>query len=131
LRQALELREQDFDPSHPEIARTMIALGMVLLEQGIPADAEPILRECLEIRRQALPEDDWRIATTESLLGECLTSSEQYEEAEILLLDALAKLETECGAADERTLEALRRLIALYESWGQPERAARYRTRLD
>ena len=23
------------------------------------------------------------------------------------------------------------RLIALYESWGQPERAARYRTRLD
>ncbi|MCH8913150.1 MAG: tetratricopeptide repeat protein [Planctomycetes bacterium] len=131
LRQALELRERDFDPSHPEIARTMIALGMVLLEQGIPADAEPILRECLEIRRQALPEDDWRIATTESLLGECLTSSEQYEEAEILLLDALAKLETECGAADERTLEALRRIIALYESWGQPERAARYRTRLD
>ena len=128
LRQALELREQDFDPSHPEIARTMIALGMVLLEQGIPADAEPILRECLEIRRQALPEDDWRIATTESLLGECLTSSEQYEEAEILLLDALAKLETECGAADERTLEALRRIIALYESWGRPDRAAFYRT---
>ncbi len=128
LRQALELREQDFDPSHPEIARTMIALGMVLLEQGIPADAEPVLRECLEIQKQALSEDDWRIASTESLLGECLTSSEQYEEAEILLLDALAKLETECGAADERTLEALRRLIALYESWGRPDRAALYRT---
>ncbi len=131
LRQALALRDQVFDASHPKIARTMIALGMALLEQGIPADAEPVLRECLDIQRHALPDDDWEIAATESLLGECLTSSEQYEEAEMLLLDALATLETECGAADERTLEALRRIVALYEAWGEPERAARYRTRLD
>ena len=131
LRQALELRQQALDPRPREIAKTMIALGMVLLERGIPAEAEPVLRECLEIRRQTPTEDDWQIAATESLLGECLTSSEQYEEAEMLLLDALATLETECGPADERTLEALRRIIALYESWGRPERAARYRTRLD
>jgi serine/threonine-protein kinase len=90
-----------------------------------------VLRECLEIRRHALPDDHWQIAATESLLGECLTSSQQYEEAEMLLLDALATLETECGPADERTLEALRRIVALYEAWGEPERAARYRARLD
>jgi len=98
-----------------------------LLDLGRPREAEPLLRESLELRRQSLPPGHWLISSSESMLGACLTAEGRYAEAEALLLRAHAGLESSRGHDHERTIEARRRLVALYEVWGRPDRAAAWR----
>ena len=52
-----------------------------------PADAERVLRECLEIRKNTTPED-WSRFNTESLLGGCLVDQKRFKEAEPILLSS-------------------------------------------
>ena len=61
------------------------------------------------------------------MLGACLTAERRYPEAEALLLRAHAGLETSRGRDHERTVETRERLVALYEAWGRPDRAAPWR----
>ena len=79
------------------------------------------------MRRQALPPGHWLIASSESVLGACLTAERRFPEAEALLLQARAGLESSRGHDHERTVEARQRLVALYEAWGRPDRAAAWR----
>ena len=60
------------------------------------------------------------IASSESVLGACLTAEGRYREAEALLLRAHAGLEASCGHDHARTVEARKRLTDLYEAWGRP-----------
>jgi len=90
--------------------------------------AEPLLREGLEIRRQALPAEDWQTASAESALGSCLARLRRYDEAEPLLVNSYSILKTKRGPADALTLETLTQLIDLYQAWGKPDKAAQYRT---
>jgi tetratricopeptide (TPR) repeat protein len=77
------------------------------------AAAEPLLRQALEIRRGALPEGDWRIATAESLLGEALASLGRYDEAGRLLLEAKASLKDGPGPEGREAKANADRLRAL------------------
>ncbi len=52
-----------------------------VLEAVRPTEAEPLLRECLEIREKTMP-NDWLRFHTEGLLGACLVGEKKYEEAE-------------------------------------------------
>ena len=98
----------------------------MLLEKEEPGSAEPVLRECLEIRREALPEGHWLAANTESILGGCLTALERYAEAEPLLLESYPVIKAARGESHQRTLEAGQRVVDLYEAWGQPDEADQY-----
>jgi outer membrane protein assembly factor BamB len=55
----------------PEYSNALAQFSLNLLPQKKWADAEPILRECLAIRRKTQP-DDWRTFNTASQLGEAL-----------------------------------------------------------
>jgi hypothetical protein len=99
------------------------------MKQGKPEEAEPALRESLELRRSSLPESDALIAITQSALGECLASLERYDEAESLLLESYSRL---APRGNEPSVEARTtggHLVRLYEAWGKPERAAEWRSR--
>ena len=50
--------------------------------------------------------------------------------AEALLLDVYATLHERYGDAHRETRSVVERLVALYEAWGRPAEAARYRSRL-
>src|SRR5262249_46603206 len=69
----------------PSRAAMLGQLGKDLLEAGLPAAAEPVLRECLALREQKLPED-YRTFNARSLLGEALARQKKYAEAEPLLV---------------------------------------------
>jgi serine/threonine-protein kinase len=127
LREALTIQRKIWPQGHPAIASTLTSLGVVLTRAGSPEDGEPLLREALAIRQAALPEGHWLTANTASNLGGCLTALRRYEEAERLLVEGYTVLQAQRGDRDERTRQALRRLIDLYEGWGQPEKAATYR----
>jgi Tfp pilus assembly protein PilF len=126
-REALALRGRVLPDTHPMVAALLQVQGLSLLDEGRAAEAEPLLRESLELRRAALPAGHWLIASSESVVGACLTALRRFPEAERLLLHAHGALLAALGPAHERTLEARRRLVTLYEAWGRPRQAEPFR----
>jgi tetratricopeptide (TPR) repeat protein len=126
-REALALRGRVLPDAHPMVAALLQVLGLSLVDQGRAVEAEPLLRESLELRRRALPAGHWLIASSEGILGSCLTKRRRFGEAEALLLHSLEQLAGSMGQDHERTVEARRKLVALYEAWGQPSKADRFR----
>ena len=125
--QVLALRGRVLPEGHPMVAAALQVAGLSLLDLGRAHEAEPPLRESLELRRKALPPGHWLVASSESVLGACLTAERRFPEAEALLLRAHAGLLSSRGPDHERTVEARQRLVALYEAWGRPGRAAAWR----
>ena len=104
-----------------------MAIGAIRLDQGRPAEAEPMLREALALRIEKLGPDDRRTARAQRLLGLCLMDLGKNNEAEQQLL---AGYRTLASAKNwyHRTLRehTLQDLVALYRSSGRPADAARY-----
>ncbi len=95
-------------------ADSAAALGSLLLRTGRVQEAEPLLREALEIRTQRLRGDHRQVAEAESLLGECLMRQKRYADAMGLLTrsDAVLRRQPvtpEIRAALERLPELRRR----------------------
>jgi serine/threonine protein kinase/tetratricopeptide (TPR) repeat protein len=111
-------------------ANPLLELGLILNKTGRSREAEASLREALEIRTRLLPKGNQLIGISEGALGECLTSQKRYAEAEPLLLRSYATVKAVQGDQGPSTLEAARRLVALYQSWGKPEQVARYQAAL-
>ena len=92
---------------------------------------EPVLREAHDIRQRALPATSPLIALTATELGTCLTALERYPEAEGYLLEGHRILGEQGGEQRGVEADALRRsrdqLIALYDTWGRPQKADEYR----
>ena len=78
-------------------------LGAVYLKANRWADAEPLLRECLELRRK-VKSDIWLRFHTMSQLGAALAGQKRYAEAEPLLVKGHEGL-----AANEAEIPVLRK----------------------
>lgn len=127
-RKAVRIYEAKLPKGHGATTSAYTLLGFVLNKTGRSAEAEPKLREALEIRNRILPKGHYYIAITQGALGECLTTEKRYAEAEPLLSESYAILKTVQGEQSPLTLDAARRLVALYQSWDKPEEAARYKS---
>jgi hypothetical protein len=105
-----------------------------LLRQHKCTDAESLLRDCLTIREQKLP-DDWTTCNTRSLLGGSLLGQQKYAEAEPLLVqgyEGLKQREAKIPAAGKvRLTEALERLVQLYDAWEKKDKADEWRKKLE
>ncbi len=98
-------------------AEGMAMVGSWMIEHGFDADAEPILREALSIRREALPQGHWQIGSAASMLGESIAGQGRYAEAEPLLVEGQAVLNASPDTTQQRRQEAAQRLADLYEAW--------------
>lgn len=127
MRRALELQRRTLPEGHADLAQSTSLLGLILTRAGKPAQGEPYLREALDIRRKVLPEGSWLIPNVESALGECLLAQQRYVEAEPLLTNGYAGLKSSLGGQHPRTVEAIQRLVHLYDAWRKPTEAAEYR----
>ncbi len=112
--------------ANPYFANPVMELGLILNKTGRSRRAEPYLRDALEIRTRLLPSGNQLIGTSEGALGECLTTQKKYAEAEPLLLDSYKLTRATAGEHDPRTIEAVERLITLYQFRGQAKKAAEY-----
>ena len=110
----------------PEAHAWLAMVGMALLEAGDHAGAEPVLLECLAMRRKQLPEGDWLTCNAMSLLGGSLAGQGKYAEAEPLLIEGYEKMEPPPPLAFRKP-EVLARVVELYEAWEKPEEAAKWR----
>lgn len=105
-------------------------LGAIYTKMGESRRGEPYLREALTIRQKVMPKGYLLISLPQGALGECLRAPKRYAEAEPLLLESYNDLKTSQGEQNPKTMEALQRLVSLYEAWGKPAQTAPYRAML-
>jgi tetratricopeptide (TPR) repeat protein len=133
FRDVLARRRKTVKPDSPLLAYDLTQLGRNLLEQARGSEAEPLLRECLTIREKVTP-DDWRRYDAMSLLGGALLAQGRYAQAEPLVVAGYERMKAREDriAVPERPclLEAAERVIRLYEEWGQPDQATRWKAKL-
>ena len=125
--EALAIRRERLGEEHPYVALSLNNLAGVYHEQQNMEAAIPLYRQALAMRKKVLPEGHPSTANTQSNLGDCLRQVGQFEEAETLLKEAYAVLE-ERGTDYPPTKTTLERLVLLYEDWGKPEEATKYRS---
>jgi tetratricopeptide (TPR) repeat protein len=135
--EALELHKSKYGPDHPETLAIRAvragALGEKLLQQKKYVEAEPQLREGLTSRKGVMP-NYWQRFHTESLLGASLLGQKKYGDAEPLLkegYEGMYKRADKIPAPLKHHLtEAGEWVVRLYDEWGKPEEAAKWRAKL-
>jgi hypothetical protein len=130
----LAAAKQRDGPDSAAYADELAEQGQNLLRSRRHAGAEPILREGLAILQKKRP-GAWTTFHAQSLLGDALLGQGKYAEAEPLLLRGYEGLKAREGQipplySRHRVAEAARRIVRLYEAWGQAEKAAEWRTKL-
>jgi tetratricopeptide (TPR) repeat protein len=120
-------------PKTADTADLLAKFGKTLLALDRYAEAEPVLRECLAIRAEKLP-DDWLRFNAVSMLGGALLGQKKYAEAEPLLLQGYEGMKqreaTIPPGRKVRLPEAAERLVRLYEATGRPDEARAWRAKL-
>jgi tetratricopeptide (TPR) repeat protein len=111
-------------------AAALAIRGAALLTEKKPIEAELKLRESLSLRQRIQP-DDWTTFDAQSMLGAALMEQKKYAAAERLLLsgyEGMKQRQAKIPAQDRSHLiRARERLVHLYEIWGKPDEAAKWR----
>jgi tetratricopeptide (TPR) repeat protein len=133
-RRWLAAAKEQFGAESAEYAGSLSEFGERLLLHEKYADAESILRECLDISRKTQPEA-WTTYYAQSMLGESLLGRGKHPEAEPDLLQGYEGLKSRERQIPQllaryRVAEALGRVVRLYEAWGKPKQAAHWRARM-
>jgi hypothetical protein len=102
---------------------------------GKTAEATSLVTERVEDAREQYPSDSPELAAALIDNGKLLLDAKAYAAAEPLLLDGykgLQQSETQVASQveDARRQDALERLVQLYDAWGRPGEAAKWRKEL-
>jgi tetratricopeptide (TPR) repeat protein len=127
FRRALEGQRVLLPAGHPSAAETLAGLGAALLEDGEAAAAEPLLREALALASERLLPRQVTRAEASAALGDAFLAQRRHAEAEPLLVAAHEGFQASRGSGHPSTVRTRQRLVRLYDGWGRPSDAARYR----
>lgn len=107
-------------------ADLMHTIGAVQIKLGLYREAEPLLTEALETRRQQLGEGDPRVAQSVYQLGLLHLHLGRWEEAEPLLQQSLALRRATLGPEHRDVGDSLNALASLYGRQGLLDEAEPY-----
>ncbi|MBT8486677.1 MAG: serine/threonine protein kinase [Phycisphaerales bacterium] len=110
-----------------DLAQGLMDVALLRLDLGDTPGAVLLLDACLDLRQRELPASNLLIADTASMLGVLKAELGQFGAAEALLVPAWRAVRAELG--DEHPIAGVTgaRIVRLYEQWGRPADAARYR----
>ena len=89
LRSALEERKTLFGPDHAAVAESLVALGLLRVDQARLDEAEKLIREGLDKISRARPPDNQAVAKATAALGKVLEARGSYNKAIPLLEEAV------------------------------------------
>ncbi len=101
---------------HPDYATALNQLALLLIMQGEPGSAEPLLREALDVRLAALGWNHPDYATNLSSLGGLLWARGDLDEAEPLLRQAADIRCSTLGRSHPKTVVSLKSLEQLLKA---------------
>lgn len=146
-RKLLAACQRDLGEDHSETRDAVERLAGALFRQRKFQEAEPYFRQWVEWSEKTSP-DKWWTFSRKSNLGECVfraagelkptdadAAEKKMAEAEALLLTSYQEVNArESHIPKEwkkRVPEALQRLVQLYDAWGKPAEAAKWRLELE
>ena len=130
FRQSVDLHHKLYGPDHPNYGNSVVNLAALLVRTGKFEEAERYYLEVIALYNKIYSENNFNTATVRSLLAECLTKTKKFPQAEKLLVESLAIIKGQFGQDHPRTQAIVRRLVALYEAWGKPQKKAVYQAML-
>ena len=110
LQTSLDRRRSLFGADHPEVAESLVAMGLLRVAQAKLDEAERLVREGLEMSRRTLPADDPAVARATTALGLVLEERGSYKEA-IATLEEAARLHSARQPASADLAATLRELF--------------------
>ena len=122
-RQALAIRENSLEPTHPDTAISLNNLASLYESQGRYEEALPLFHRTLAIWEDALGPNHRNTATSLRNLAVLYESQGRYAEALPLHQRALAIREEALGPEHPETAQSLNSLASLYKSQGRYEEA--------
>ena len=126
---ALEAYRRSVGEEHPDYAAVLNGIAVGRLRRDDCAGAIPLFRRAADIYDHAMTVDFWIPNAIRINLGHCLTETKQYAEAERVLLASHERLARALGDTSGQAGRAREQLVALYEAWGRPARAAVFRAK--
>ena len=87
-------------------------------------------RKTLGAQHRVVDDDHPQAPNSTNGLGVLHTKKKQYDEVELLLIQALKGRRLKLGDTHPHTKESLNNLIVLYEAWNKPAKANEWRARL-
>lgn len=124
---ATRILVESLGSDHPAVATVTGNHAAFQHERGEHDTAVPMYRRALAIRREKLADGHYLTASLLSDMGRCLGETGAFDEAEAALLEARGTLEPLQDAQERRWDAVHERLVTLYESWGRPDDAERFR----
>jgi eukaryotic-like serine/threonine-protein kinase len=128
LREAVEILASSLGDDHEFTETVRCHLADVLHASGARTEGEALYRACLGALAELLPPNHDILAGLGSRFGARLRMEGRHAEAEPILLEAYEVLLARFGPEHRDTRDAARRLQELYEDWGRPGDAERYRS---
>jgi tetratricopeptide (TPR) repeat protein len=133
--ETLALTKATLGPEDTATLHVLTELGLCRLEAQQPAEAESWLRECLTIRQKNRP-DLFKTFEVQSLLGKALLAQQRYAEADPLLQEGYEGLKQRAATIPAHfhhvdPTQALEWLVQLYDEWGKPDEAGKWRKELE
>ncbi|UCF66367.1 MAG: serine/threonine protein kinase [Acidobacteriota bacterium] len=126
-RRVIALRRETIGAEAQDTLVVVSNLGLLLLQRGAAGEALPLFREALEGFRKTLPPEHWMLGVALLNLGRCESALKDYAAAERTLSDAHDLLAKALGPTHGRTLQIRAALAELYDAWGKPEQAEKWR----
>lgn len=123
---ALAIHQSVLPPDHPDLARSLINLGMLLRDQGDLAGARPHLEQALAILEQAQPPDLPELATSLNNLGMLLHDLGDLAGARPYYERAVAIRQVALGPDHAHVATSLANLGLLLQDQGDFARARTY-----
>jgi serine/threonine protein kinase/Tfp pilus assembly protein PilF len=120
FRLALAAQRKSLGDRHPDVGQTLIAVGLLYINERRYAEADASFTEALAIYQ---PLNHPEVGTCLRMLGMSLVSQERYAEAAARFAEALAIFRRTRGDRDTLTLTALGNLGNAYLRLGELDRA--------
>ncbi len=122
---ALEQKKKVMGEHHPSTLRTVMALAAIEMRLGQGDVAADLLVGVITAAQKSYAPGDPTSVRPVLLLADIRAEQQRFDESELLLLEAIAKIDDSPENFPPRAAIATA-LVRLYKTWGKPEQAARW-----
>src|SRR5437867_7401181 len=120
---ALSIKETVLGPDHPEVAKSLMNLGILVRKEGDFGEAQRLLERSLEIREKTLGPRDPETAASLDEIADVLQTTGKYERARGLYERALAIQEGSPGPESPEVARTLNSMAIMLMDLGEYEDA--------